>query len=554
MYEAGKILYAGGGRTTNTAEVIDLNQGSPAWQWTGSMAFPRRNLNATMLPTGEVLVTGGSSAVGFNNVTQAVRAAEIWNPGTGLWTTLASNAVRRTYHSTSLLLPDGRVLHTGSGDADGMPDERNAELFSPPYLAKGARPAITTAPAQVGYGSTFSVETPEAADIGKVSLIRLGSVTHSFDQNQRFQWLSFVRGPGRLTVTAPANGNLAPPGHYLLFILNGNGVPSVGRIVKVASTSQPSQPNSAPAAAFLGGCGGLTCTFADRSADADGNLAEWTWDFGDGESSTARDPNHLYAAGGTYSVTLTARDREGASGTATRQISVPGQPYPISLSLTTSSSSSTQTATLTWSRAQGSDLYVYRNGLVLLSTPNDGRQAITRSGSGPTTYIFKVCEAGTTICSNPATAQFNGGAPTDNAVPNAIFTPGCSGLTCRFTDGSIDTDGTVAAWRWTFGDGASSTQRHPSHTYASGGTYTVTLTGTDDRGGQGSTSRPVSPAGAGNAPPSAGFTASCTDLACDFTDASSDGDGSLTAWEWDFGDGATASARNPSHGYAAAGT
>ena len=184
MYEDGKILYVGGGRTTNTAEVIDLNAASPTWQWTGSMAFARRNLNATLLPTGEVLVTGGSSAPAFNDVTQAVREAEIWNPATGLWTTLASNAVRRTYHSTSLLLPDGRVLHTGSGEGADQPEERNAELFSPPYLSKGPRPTITDAPSLVGYGTSFTVETPDASDIAKVSLIRLGSVTHAFDMHR----------------------------------------------------------------------------------------------------------------------------------------------------------------------------------------------------------------------------------------------------------------------------------------------------------------------------------------------------------------------------------
>jgi galactose oxidase-like protein len=231
MYDVGKILYVGGGRTTNTAEIIDLNSAAPAWQWTGSMAFRRRHLNATVLPTGEVLVTGGSSGVTFNDVTAPVHAAEIWNPATGLWTTLASNAVNRVYHATSILLPDGRILHTGSGDAG--PNQRNAELFSPPYLFKGARPVITGAPQQVGYGTAFTVTTSQATDIVKVSFIRLGSTTHSFDMNQRFQWLSFTRNTGTLTISALASRNRTPPGHYLLSILNRSGVPSVAKIVKV---------------------------------------------------------------------------------------------------------------------------------------------------------------------------------------------------------------------------------------------------------------------------------------------------------------------------------
>ena len=237
MYLPGRILYAGGGRTTRTAEIIDLNSAAPAWRYTGQMAFPRRHLNLTVLPTGEVLATGGSRGTGFNDVDLAVRVAEIWNPTTGTWTQVASNAVNRTYHSSSLLMPDGRVLHTGSGDAinvDGpAPNELNAELYSPPYLFRGDRPAIAGAPSSVSYGATFSVDTPDAAAVAQISLIGLGSVTHAMDQGQRFTWLTFSQQAGRLSVTAPASRNLAPPGYYMLFLVNGNGVPSVARIIRL---------------------------------------------------------------------------------------------------------------------------------------------------------------------------------------------------------------------------------------------------------------------------------------------------------------------------------
>jgi PKD repeat protein len=555
MYELGKILYVGGGRTTNTAEVIDLNASSPAWRWTGSMAYPRRNLNATLLPTGEVLVTGGSSHSSFNDVSQAIHAAEMWNPTTGLWTTMASNAVSRTYHSTSLLLPDGRVLHAGSGEGADMPEERNAEIYSPPYLSKGPRPGVTDAPGSVGWGTSFQVTTPDAGEIAKVSLIRLGSVTHAFDQNQRFLWLTFTRGPGALTISAPANGSHAPPGHYLLFLVNQNGVPSVGRIVKVGPVSDPSPtPNSPPAAAFLAGCGGLNCNFADRSTDPDGNLSAWEWTFGDGESSTARDASHAYQAGGTYTVGLNVRDSEGRTSTTSRQVTVPGPQFPLGLTFTTSTAPGKHIVNLSWTRAQGSSVYVYRNGLVLLSTPNDGKQKVTKNGSGAATYIFKVCEAGTTICSNPVSAVFGGGDAPDNAAPNAAFTPTCAAGSCRFSDGSADPDGTISAWRWELGDGSTSTERNPSHAYGAEGTYTVRLTVTDDRGAQGSASKVVTVGQPTNAPPTASLTWSCTGLECSFSDASSDGDGSVTAWEWDFGDGGSADVEDPSHTYAAEGT
>jgi hypothetical protein len=235
MYDDGKILYAGGGVNppTNTAEVIDLDQASPSWNFTGSMAHARRHLNLTVLPNGEVLATSGVAGVGFNDVSAGVHAAEMWNPETGQWRTMASSAITRGYHSSSLLLPDGRVLHAGSGEGAGAPDEKSAELFSPPYLLRGPRPEVTGAPADVAYGAQFRVLTPQASSITRVSLIRLGAVTHAFDENQRFQWLTFAADATGLTVTAPTSSNRAPPGHYMVFILNGADVPSVGQIIRI---------------------------------------------------------------------------------------------------------------------------------------------------------------------------------------------------------------------------------------------------------------------------------------------------------------------------------
>ncbi|MGH7579623.1 MAG: galactose oxidase-like domain-containing protein [Gemmatimonadales bacterium] len=233
MYDDGKILYAGGSRTTNTAETIDLNLSKPVWKWTGSMSFARRHLNLTVLPTGEVLATGGVGGTLFNDLSRPVRAAEIWNPASGQWTTLASSAVVRGYHATSLLLPDGRVLHAGSGDGAGAPNQRNAELFSPPYLFRGARPVITSAPTEVRYGAQFRILTSQSATITRVSLIRLGATTHAFDENQRFQRMAFSSNSTGLTVAAPSSRNRTPPGHYMVFILNGADVPSVGRIIRI---------------------------------------------------------------------------------------------------------------------------------------------------------------------------------------------------------------------------------------------------------------------------------------------------------------------------------
>jgi galactose oxidase len=253
MYEPGKVLYVGGGgyltwgspdpkaaAPTATAETINLTATGPHWVSTDPMHFGRRHLNATILPNGQVLVTGGTSAGGFNTLSGAVHAAEVWNPATGHWTQLASNTVDRAYHSVSLLLPDGTVLHGASGDATApgtgelYPRQRNHEIFRPPYLFQGVRPTITSlSQTTVSYGSKFTVNTPFASQVTQVRWIRLGSVTHAFDASQRANALSFTRTTTSLKVTAPASGRLAPPGHYLLFVLNRNGVPSTGTLVKV---------------------------------------------------------------------------------------------------------------------------------------------------------------------------------------------------------------------------------------------------------------------------------------------------------------------------------
>jgi hypothetical protein len=214
------------------------------------MSVRRRHLNATILPDGKVLVTGGTKGGGFDDVSlaNAALAAEVWDPkagATGQWTTLAEAApIPRAYHSVSMLLPDGTVLHGASGDAmineNGnkfpAPDEKSHQIFSPPYMFKFSgsnRPSIASAPATVGYNSTFTLGTPNAAQITEVRWIRLGAVTHSFDASQRANTLHFVPSATGVEVTAPENGNLAPPGPYLLFILNRNGVPSIGKVINI---------------------------------------------------------------------------------------------------------------------------------------------------------------------------------------------------------------------------------------------------------------------------------------------------------------------------------
>ena len=189
-------------------------------------------------------MTGGSRGKEDPNSlsTNPAYPAEMWDPATGSWSTMASFTVFRGYHSIALLLPDGRVLSAG-GELGGP----TAEVYSPPYLFKGSRPTISSAPVSVAYGQSFFVGTPNATSISKITMIALGTVTHGFNMGQRIVRPAFSQGSGGLNVTAPASGNVAPPGYYMLFILNSSGVPSVAKMVQIGGGASPTpMPTATP--------------------------------------------------------------------------------------------------------------------------------------------------------------------------------------------------------------------------------------------------------------------------------------------------------------------
>jgi Domain of unknown function (DUF1929) len=245
QYLPGKFLKTG--HSTNpgvtpytnsiaNAYTIDMTASNPQWAQIASMHFPRTYHNMTSLPDGTVLVTGGGPNTNPGDVADATLETELWNPNTGAWTTMSGLNSPRIYHSEAILLPDARVLISGGGrfnndDPLGI-YQWSAEFFSPPYLFKGARPTISgVSTASPALGSAFTVTTPNAASITAVSLIRFGSATHTFNMSQKFIPLAFTAGSGVLTVTAPANSLLAPPGNYMLFILTSTGVPSKAAIL-----------------------------------------------------------------------------------------------------------------------------------------------------------------------------------------------------------------------------------------------------------------------------------------------------------------------------------
>jgi hypothetical protein len=283
--EAGKVMVVGGrsngGTTLSAVNIFDI----PSQTWATAaptpspMNFKRQYQNTTLLPDGKVLATGGQQCDGgtpsFNCPAGAANFPESWNPVTRTWTTLAENPTRtpRIYHSIALLLPDGRVLVGGGGlpaangdrvvdtttntvvTCSGFPPgdpvicrhygHKDVEIYSPPYLfaaddSLAPRPAITSAPAAVALGDTFNVSISSGLQVNSAVLMRLPTVTHGLNFDQRRVVLT-LQAPSttNLTLTVPSLGSICPPGYYMLFVLNSSGVPSVSRMIKVTLPSGP---------------------------------------------------------------------------------------------------------------------------------------------------------------------------------------------------------------------------------------------------------------------------------------------------------------------------
>jgi plastocyanin len=242
-----QVMVIGGGvtgtptiRNPQSCEIIDLSSliAPPVWRGTADMQFQRTNVNSVNLPDGTILVIGGQRNGKWSIDPQPVYEAEIYDPKTDTWTVMTAMQHPRQYHSIAVLLPDGRVLTAGGVDPTlgGPPqrDQRFMEIFSPPYLFRGVRPVIATAPNQVSYGDEFDITTDDALQIESVAFLRPCAMTHHTDAGQRFVKIGITqRDPNRIRVKAPTNGNIAPPGYYMLFIVSADGVPSVAKFMRL---------------------------------------------------------------------------------------------------------------------------------------------------------------------------------------------------------------------------------------------------------------------------------------------------------------------------------
>jgi hypothetical protein len=263
-----RVLLAGGGTTQGAeavadCEIIDLSEEMPRWQVIEPMHHPRYYAYAVLLPTGQVLMLGGRAGSKGHDHTpehphhpgiehgptmgremgepdegtvphdpRSVLEPELFEPTTGHWACLAPMTVDRLYHSSALLLPDGRVAVFGNNPKQGL-EELRIEIYHPAYLFRGARPTISAAPPQAILGQALEIHSPEAAEVDGVVLVHPTATTHCLNPEQRLVRLEFLHAGGDLLLASlPGNANVLPPGYYMLFLLV-DGVPSISKMVQV---------------------------------------------------------------------------------------------------------------------------------------------------------------------------------------------------------------------------------------------------------------------------------------------------------------------------------
>jgi hypothetical protein len=232
-----RVMVIGGGPydmhdqtgATGSTAIVDLTSANPQYTPAAPLAMPRMHLCGTLLPDRTVLVNGG--AMMEENAAQATFDAEIYHPegaGPGRWDMAAASRVPRLYHSVALLMPDGKVITAGSNPQRNT-EELRIEVFWPPYLFTGPRPVVTPARQEVGYGAALPVTVADAAALASACLIRPGATTHSADGEQRLIDLPIqLTGAGTAELRLPVRATIAPPGWYLLFVVDGAGRPSDG--------------------------------------------------------------------------------------------------------------------------------------------------------------------------------------------------------------------------------------------------------------------------------------------------------------------------------------
>ena len=337
------------------------------------------------------------------------------------------------------------------------------EIYKPPYLftssgALAPRPTITSAPAVVGYGQTFSISTPNAASISKVMLMRPGSNTHAFDFEQRLIYTYFTKGSGTLSVTAPTTQGAAPPGYYMLFLLDTNGVPSVAKFVQLMPnpTNQPPTATITAPASSVTISAGQSVTFASTASAPDGSVALYSWNFpgGSPKTSNVQNPGAVtFATPGVYSVSLTVLDNLGVNNPSppTVTVTVTGT-ATLGAAITSPANgatvSGTVTVNMTASNIQGTPTQFV---LKLDNTTTLYNQSVTGSTASSTwntttipdgthTLTFTATDAGGKTATASVGVTVSNGGGGGGAAPTVSITSPTSGV---WTGGSIEVKATA---------------------------------------------------------------------------------------------------------------
>jgi len=242
MYDVGKMLIAGGGKPSlSSAMTVDLNSATPVVSAANPMNHARSMHNSVVLPNGKVMVIGGTSAgIQFSDQGSQL-TPELWDPETGVWQELAQHKVPRNYHSTALLMKDGRVAALGGGLCGGCPsNHKNGQFYEPPYLfnadgSPATRPVISSGEAIAAAGDVINLQGSN--DIVKFNMVRLVALTHHHTTDQRLIPLA-IQGAsdGYFQLSIPANPNVVIPGYYWIFGFNSAGAPTIGHTIKVTTS------------------------------------------------------------------------------------------------------------------------------------------------------------------------------------------------------------------------------------------------------------------------------------------------------------------------------
>src|SRR5579862_3345255 len=488
-YDPKVFILGGGSPSTATTELIDLGASSPSWSWGPDMSEPRIEMDAVLLPNGKVLALGGSA--NDEDATTASLNADLYDPSSNSFSSAGANSYPRLYHSVALLLPDATVWSAGSNPSRGS-WESHMEIYQPAYLfnsdgSLATRPTIASAPSNITWGGQFTVSTPDAANISQAVLMRPGSSTHAFDMDQRLVGMTFSAGSGSLTITGPPNNKIAPPGYYMLFLLNNNGVPSVASFVLLGSSGSnpaPTVSSISPASGSISGGTGVTITGTGFLSGATVSIGGTATGVNVVSSTSITATTAAHSAG---SVNVVVTNSDSQTGTLTNgyrytnpppsvtSISPASGPATGGTSVTITGTGFLSGATVSIGGTAATGVTVVSGTSIAATTPahaagtatvvvtnSDGQNSSLKNG-----YTYAANPAPTVTSINPGTGPTSGG--TGLTITGANFV---SGATVTF-GGTPATGVTVAG-------STSITATAPSH---AAGTVDVVVTNPDGQAG-----------------------------------------------------------------------